>query len=204
MVKRAVVDDFAGVEKRNHDVFVPKVQKSRPAVLLMAEWVEENWWMKTKVPDEFIVGEHKDHKKGSDNGDFLATYDGTMWWRLEVKHRIKYKFTTRWLFPTIYVCTVYSFDKSNPPPYGFFYVSGDMKYAAFLEVGPSRKTWTVELVETEYEKPKEQHDNPAVYGKFTKKAEFTYVCPIKFLRYYDLSTKRPRQEDYEPGPGQPE
>jgi hypothetical protein len=200
MVKRAVpavpVED--PYDEKNHPKFQRRVYGSRPAVLLMAEWVEENFWMQTKVPDEFVVDKHRDHKKGADKGDFSGTYDGIKEWRFEVKHRHGYEFTTRWPFPTLYICTCYSFDRADPKPYGYFHVSKSMKFTSFVIVDATRDKWTTKMVEDKYyDKPQDQIDNPAVYGEFTHKAELNYIIPREYLIFYDLSTKRPPKEDHE-------
>ena len=129
------------------DKFVERLNKSRKAVQVVADWWRSRGYL-VNVPETEIRPSHNQWKQYVDSGDCYVTHKhGGTQKRFEVKG-LSYNFTdiTDWPFGSNFiVCAKHSWDNAEPKPFAYMYLNPGMTHAAVV-FGHHHKSWTIKSV----------------------------------------------------------
>jgi len=122
----------------NHTRFLQHLEESQGAVWRVASWLNGRGHTTTLSPSS-SAPTHGEWKKHADVGDLFIHL------RVEVKH-LSAKFSCRedWPFRSNFiVCAKHAWDRAEPKPYAFIFLSSDSKSLAVV-MGSSSDQWRVE------------------------------------------------------------
>lgn len=112
--------------------FAKRLKESEPAVKLVGAYLEFMGW-DVRIPELVILGPNDNWEDFVDDGDLYASYQGSEWHRMEVKHNSK-NFTCYEDIPFKHflICNKKSYDRADPKPYAYFFLNKEMTYIATL------------------------------------------------------------------------
>jgi hypothetical protein len=152
--------------EQNHQDILSNLDKSKPGVYKVADWLNTKGYTVTVPPMNAIQSTYAERMKYVDGGDLFIHQ------RVEVKVR-GIDFTCADDYPYkdgVYVCAQHSFDNAVPKPYAYILLNRAKTHAAIV-MGSFHKQWTA----------KEVQDSR--YRDFIQK---TYVCPLSAVYFSQM------------------
>jgi hypothetical protein len=129
----------------NHQRFLQNLDASLPTVMRVAQWLVARGHQVTILPATKAAS-HGDWKKHTDDGDLYITKPAGvkhLGKRIEVKRLgVTFSGIQDWPFPDFIVCAQHAWERAQPRPTGFVYVSADGLCCATLP-GSTRSQWWV-------------------------------------------------------------
>lgn len=158
--------------EENHEQFKERLVASEPAKLYVARWLHSQGFPVIIRPLR-VAPTRKEAQFYSDNGD------------LEILHRVEAKHLSReftgpqdWPYPDksmpadkkeFYVCSKSSYDRADPKPLWYFYLSNSHECAARVWGGRTQKWWVKDVTDSK-----------------TGETQATYVAPLSVVTFFPL------------------
>ena len=161
------------MSEKNHELFKKKMEVSKRAKKVVAFWLYEQG-VSVKLNPSAVAPTYGERFKYSDSGDLEICY------RAKVK-KLNAKFTNAadWPFPEFMVCMKSAFDRANPKPYIFYYLSRCEGAVAVLRADTNRH-W--------YAKKTEDKTYP------DRLVQEFYYCPIEYVTWHTIEEKLPEDD----------
>lgn len=151
----------------NHQKFLTHLRESVDGVFFAAKWLHSFGYDVTVKPST-EAKTHSEWKQHADGGDIFISQ------RIEVK-QLGCEFSeSHWPFGSDFiVCAKHSYDRSNPKPFAYIYVSANQKCVAVLKSDTSEHWEVRSRKDRRYQNIEQQF----------------YFAPIDMVRFYSMESE---------------
>jgi hypothetical protein len=160
----------------NYDAFVDRLKSSRAAVFRVAEWVHRgDMYSKGRsvyIPAIRICPPNENPSDYLDDGDLFVNDGEKGRLKLEVKHKQKLNFTSRFDYPfkDVFVSNVDTVERNWGTVEAYIVVNHEMTHAIIIP-NHTRDKWVIR----------------EVLASNTKRLERYYVCPLNVVSFRKIS-----------------